>query len=111
MNGSRELVKQFQGLERNERVQVVLFPPFPYLSACKDAWNVDVGAQNVNGEPGKGAQTGEVSPQMLVDLHVPWVLIGHSERRTLFKESESVSLRLLIGRLCKGSFWRRGKQD
>ena len=90
MNGNLELIKQFRSLQCSNSVQVVLFPPFPYLAACRDSWSVPVGAQNVNGEPGKGAQTGEVSPNMLKDLNVPWVLIGHSERRNLFKEDEQV---------------------
>lgn len=90
MNGSIELVNQFKSLQPNDRVQVVLFPPFPYLTLCRDTWNVDIGAQNVNGEAKKGAQTGEVSPQMLKELQVPWVLIGHSERRSLFHEDEQV---------------------
>lgn len=90
MNGSLELVKQFKALQPSEEVQIVIFPPFPYLSECTCSWAVGIGAQNVNGDPANGAQTGEVSLQMLKEFKVLWVLIGHSERRNIFNEDDQV---------------------
>lgn len=73
------------------KVEIVLCPPFVYL------WRVDeltrgtgigVGAQNMFSEP-KGAYTGEVAPTMLVDL-AQYVIIGHSERRQYFHETDHI---------------------
>jgi triosephosphate isomerase len=64
---------------------------------------VGVGAQNVNAEPG-GAFTGEISVDMLIELGCRYAIVGHSERRTLYGETdESVSAKtaaLLAGGLC-----------
>ncbi len=76
-------------------VEVVICPPYPYLSlACellKDS-DVKVGAQNCSHEA-KGAFTGEVSASMLADLGVTHVILGHSERRKYFKESDALILK------------------
>lgn len=71
------------------RVEVVVIPPFTALAACKAAAGgaVAVGAQNMHPEA-SGAFTGEISAGMLVDLGVSHVVLGHSERRTLFGETD-----------------------
>jgi triosephosphate isomerase len=73
-----------------EKVEMVVCPPFVALAAVKDALagsKIGLGAQNVYWEE-KGAFTGEISPVMLKDL-VTYVIIGHSERRQYFGESDA----------------------
>lgn len=76
----------------NDRTDVAVFAPFPYLSQIKEelaesgmVW----GAQNVSEHPG-GAFTGEVSAGMLADLGCRYVIIGHSERRALYGETDEL---------------------
>ncbi len=69
---------------------VVLCPPFTAVKAVADRVGesgIDVGAQNVHWET-SGAFTGEVSCEMLVDAGCRWVIIGHSERRAMFGETD-----------------------
>ena len=75
---------------------VIVCVPFVDLPTAVDACkgtNIKVGAQNVHFAP-NGAYTGEVSAAMLVDLGVEYVIIGHSERRQYFAETdETVNMR------------------
>lgn len=74
---------------------VVLCPPFISLAAVRDAVassSIGLGAQNCHFEM-KGAFTGEVSPVMLADLGCRYVILGHSERRTLLGETDAVVAR------------------
>jgi len=71
---------------------VVLFPPFPYLQAVGKALGhhrLALGAQDVYHES-NGAYTGEVSCDMLTDLHATYVIIGHSERRHVIGETDEL---------------------
>ena len=94
MNGSAEanaaLVDGIlAGLPSSERLEVLVCPSYPYLAAVADKLRgspVRLGAQNVS-EYGHGAYTGEVSTSMLLDAGCQYVLVGHSERRTLMGES------------------------
>lgn len=52
--------------------------------------NVSVSAQNSYKVP-KGAFTGEISPAMLLDNNIPWVILGHSERRNVFGETDELT--------------------
>ncbi|XP_022765166.1 triosephosphate isomerase, cytosolic [Durio zibethinus] len=69
-------------------VEVVVSPPFVFLPLVKSSLRPDfhVAAQNCWVNKG-GAFTGEVSAEMLDNLSIPWVIIGHSERRLILKES------------------------
>ena len=80
-----------------DRVRLAVCPPFVYLDSVRNALAgspVALGAQNCWYEQ-KGAFTGEVSAAMLADIGCRYVIIGHSERRTLFGETdESVNRKL-----------------
>lgn len=97
MNGSRELVKSLSATLRDERsqfqdVSVVICPPFTLISELAGQCYYDdiaVGAQNVS-ERDAGAYTGEVSTHQLQELGVNYVLVGHSERRQWFAETNEV---------------------
>lgn len=70
---------------------MVVSPPAVYLLTVQEQLKgskVAVAAQNAY-HKSSGAFTGEVSVSMLKDAHVPWVILGHSERRTLFHESDA----------------------
>ncbi|MDR2083642.1 MAG: triose-phosphate isomerase [Bacteroidales bacterium] len=76
-------------------VDVIVFPPFPFLEMAADVadeGNIRFGAQNCS-EHDKGAYTGEVSAAMLKSIDTSYVLVGHSERRKYFLESDEVLLK------------------
>lgn len=85
----REVIAQWRGVHHCE---VVVCPPFPYLQTTSQ-WlgesNIALGAQNFFPED-QGPYTGEVSGDMLMDLHCEYVLCGHSERRHKFGEKNSL---------------------
>ncbi|GAA5524106.1 triosephosphate isomerase [Microbulbifer aestuariivivens] len=97
MNGSREFAEAFfkaldlQGVSGD----VAIFPPFPYLplaaSLLQNAGyeRTFVGAQNVS-QQAEGALTGEVSVSMLKDCGAHYVIVGHSERRSFYAESNTL---------------------
>lgn len=66
--------------------------PSIYLTYAKGILpsNVTISAQNCY-KTAKGAFTGEISPAMLVDNEIPWVIIGHSERRNVFGENDELT--------------------
>jgi triosephosphate isomerase len=96
MNGSKASIQTIvENLNQNElpsNVEVVLCPPAPYLSWTVDQnkqSTVSVGAQNCYIKE-SGAYTGEISPLAIKDCGAQWVILGHSERRTIFNESDEL---------------------
>ena len=100
--------------------EVVVAPVFPYLETAVQLTQgtaVHIAAQNMHFEE-SGAYTGEVSPSMLVDIGVEYVIIGHSERRTYFNETdETVNLKVkaalahdLIPIMCCGEILQQREQ-
>ncbi len=87
-----ELATEFAKLVKdNKDVDAVIFPPSPFMVPVYEkleATNVAVGAQNCFFED-TGAYTGAVSTCMVKDVGATYVLCGHSERRTLFKDDDS----------------------
>ena len=97
MNGNLALVQEmssaFNGFVVNNNVEIVICPSFPYLAAFATAAknenlseHIHLGAQNVNAHD-KGAFTGEISTAMLKDISAEYVIVGHSERRSLYNET------------------------
>jgi triosephosphate isomerase len=96
MHGSKSMVNNLlhallAASSAEDTVELAVFPPFPYLYRAQKllrdsaiAW----GAQTLN-PAAHGAHTGEVSASMLLDLGCRYVLVGHSERRRLYGESNS----------------------
>ncbi|MEK7170436.1 MAG: triose-phosphate isomerase, partial [Patescibacteria group bacterium] len=84
--------KERRGGARLERVETVICPPFPYLGLFAHArtGRVSLGAQDVFWLNSARA-TGEVSPEILADLDVSFVIVGHSERRALGETDERVA--------------------
>ena len=84
------LVNELKPLVANEDVDVVFCVPaidiIPAVEAAKGS-NINIGAENMYFEE-KGAFTGEISPNMLTDAGVNYVIIGHSERREYFGETD-----------------------
>ena len=84
-------VEHLQGLAPDlSKVDTVICAPFTSLAALKEQLSgtpIKIGAQNVH-QAEEGAYTGEVSAQMLKGLGVNYVIIGHSERRQYFGETD-----------------------
>ena len=91
MNGSEELIKEFSKFAPAKHNDIIICPPFTLLDSAKTLLPsfVKIGAQNCS-EKTNGPFTGEISASMLQEKSVTHVLIGHSERRTIFKETDDV---------------------
>jgi len=97
MNGSSESVKELiagikEGMGSVPNAEVVVCPPavyIPRVSGAADGSGVKVGSQNICDED-KGAFTGEISGDMLKDIGCEYAIVGHSERRALYGESDAL---------------------
>lgn len=85
-----ELINEMKPLVENADCDVIICVPYVDLQTalyCTEGTNIKVGAENCHWEE-KGAFTGEISPQMLTSMGVEYVVIGHSERRQYFGETD-----------------------
>src|SRR5262245_12038733 len=98
-------VKELKGLVKDlTDVEIVVAPPFTAVHAVAEAArnsNIGVAAQDVYWER-EGAFTGEVSPAMIKEAGAEYVVIGHSERRRLFGETDPIVNRKTIAALGAG---------
>ena len=94
---AKAFAEEFSKLYKDTDVRAAICAPFTQLVALKEAFagtNVKLGAQNVHFED-EGAFTGEISVGMLKEIGVDYCIIGHSERREYFAETdETVNLKL-----------------
>ena len=107
MHGSRAenaaLIEAIIGTVTDDRVTCVICPPFVYLH---DAWRllrssaVALGAQDVCAEA-VGAYTGEISAAMLQDVGCRYTLVGHSERRSMFGDTNALVARKFVAALSR----------
>ena len=89
-NEAIEYIQAFEPLVEDAKAEVILCVPYTDLFYClmnAQNTNIKIGAQNVHFEE-KGAYTGEVSAKMLKSIGVEYVIIGHSERRQYFAETD-----------------------
>lgn len=118
---AKELVAELIPLTANAGAEVVVCVPYTAITATSKAaagTNIKVGAQNVAWAD-SGAFTGEISAEMLLDAGAEYVIIGHSERRQFFGETDkTVNMRLvqaikaeLKPILCVGELLEERKTD
>ncbi len=106
LNQSITLISEIKQEMANANVncKVIVCPPFTSLEAAstltKDS-SISVGAQNMYFEE-NGAYTGEISADMLLSVGCEYVILGHSERRTIFKESDELINKKIKKALSKG---------
>ncbi|MGY4706178.1 triose-phosphate isomerase [Candidatus Bipolaricaulota sp. J31] len=102
---AREYCRRFRALVPEDfPVELVIFPPFTALPAVREELSgspIKWGAQNAHPEP-KGAFTGEVSLPMLREHGISYLIVGHSERRNIFGETDGFIARKLRAALDSG---------
>ncbi|NCA67556.1 MAG: triose-phosphate isomerase [Clostridia bacterium] len=101
---TKALIAALKPLVANAKCDVVVCTPYTSLAAAVEAAkgsNIKVGAENVHWAE-KGAFTGEISADMLVELGVEYVIIGHSERRQYFGETDATVNMRTKAALAKG---------
>ncbi|ORY35396.1 Triosephosphate isomerase [Naematelia encephala] len=95
MNGSiksiKEIIERLNAANLSDTVEVVVAPPAIYLLQVQALLKApaQVSAQNAFSET-SGAFTGEISPSQLKDANIHWVILGHSERRSLFGDTDKL---------------------
>lgn len=92
LDAVRELVDGIvEGLDESTPAEVAVFPPYVYLPEvdARSGGRLSLGAQNVS-EHDRGAYTGEISGAMLDDFNCRYALVGHSERRAIYGETDEL---------------------
>ncbi len=87
-----DIKEKLEDIDLDPNTKVVICPPFPYLELATDASDESyfaVGAQNVSNQEG-GAYTGEVSASMLESMELDYCIVGHSERRAYYHETDAI---------------------
>jgi len=97
MNGSSQSIRSLmdgikQGLSEVKNAEIAVCPPFVYLQQVKEliaGTPIALGAQNVSDQD-PGAFTGEIAISMLQDFNCTYIIVGHSERRAIYGESDEL---------------------
>jgi triosephosphate isomerase len=100
MNGSLDSIKALvegikAGLDSVTTAELAVCPPFVYIpqvAAMLEGSSIALGAQDVNDRE-SGAHTGEIAPGMLTDVGCKYAIVGHSERRSIYGESDEFTAR------------------
>ena len=95
------LVKEIVTKDLDESVEKVICVPYLYVNEIRkilEKSDIEIGVQNMYFEE-KGAFTGEISPTMLKSCGVKYVILGHSERRNIFKETDDLINKKVISAL------------
>lgn len=95
-----------RAVKEHDQVDVVVSPPFTAIAAVahvldENKSKVGIAAQNMHAEP-SGAFTGEISSSMLKESGAAWVILGHSERRQLFGETDEMVARKVASAMAAG---------
>ena len=96
MNGNKESNEELvnyinEKVDKDSNIEVIICPPFTYLTQILELKipSIKIGAQNIS-ESQNGAFTGEISGSMLQDMKIDYVIIGHSERRQMYNDTNTV---------------------
>ena len=87
-----DIIEKLESIDLDRNTQIILCPPFPYLEMVSDYSDDSyflVGAQNVSDQE-SGAYTGEVSAAMLESMELDYCIVGHSERRAYYHETNEL---------------------
>ena len=86
---AKSLFNATQAMSEVSLCEVIVCPPFPFLPDTKIDWDMGIGVQDAFWEA-KGAYTGEVTLDMLKSMNIEYVILGHSERRKYFNETDEI---------------------
>ncbi|KAJ1796742.1 hypothetical protein LPJ59_003564 [Coemansia sp. RSA 2399] len=107
MNGSvasiKDIVGQFNAGSSPSNVEVVIGAPYVYIPLLAESLRKEWAVAGENCYiKSSGAYTGEISPEMLADVGAKWVILGHSERRNILKESDDFTAQKVVKALESG---------